>query len=102
MLPADSSRVCDTKYVSADWLYNWRIPQTHCHRENLQDCNLFHFAGSHNGNGLRKIGLGLNVCLQKQTFSPKGWGCTFLDNYLNIVVMTFYPCKGTADWRNAK
>ena len=33
------------------------MPQIHCHRENLQDCTLFHFAGSHNGNGLRDIGL---------------------------------------------
>lgn len=58
--------------------FDWRINLIRCHRENLQDCTLFHFAGSHNGNGLRKIGLDLNICLQKPFILWKDKNMLFL------------------------
>lgn len=52
--PSDLLRVNDTKQVRLIGIYNGLGVPIRCHRESLQDSTTFHFAGSHNGNGIWK------------------------------------------------
>ncbi|RHG46369.1 hypothetical protein DW254_18970 [Bacteroides caccae] len=56
-MPSGLLRICNTKQISADWLWlRMEIP-IRCYRENLQGSTSLHFVGSHNGNGLGDVHL---------------------------------------------
>lgn len=90
---ADSFRVRDTEQVSAGWLCDRRKAPAHCHRENLQDYTLFHFAGFHNGNGFREPRCaGTLVCKRRPVLRRVG-NVLLGTTSSGIVVVTFFRAK---------